>query len=58
MLGITINGKRRGEVKVESGAENAVILSLAKEAVAKWLDGKEIIKEIIVPNKLVNFVVK
>ncbi|MCR4942279.1 MAG: leucine--tRNA ligase [Campylobacter sp.] len=58
MLGITINGKRRAEIEVSSQADEAEILSLAKTAVAKWLDGKEIIKEIYVKGKLVNLVIK
>lgn len=57
-LAITINGKRRGEIEVSNNANNDEILFYAKEASAKWLEGKEIIKEIIVPNKLVNFVIK
>ena len=57
-LAITINGKRRDEVEVEIGLEKDKIISLAKERVAKWLEGKSIIKEIYVPNKLINLVVK
>jgi leucyl-tRNA synthetase len=34
------------------------IIATAKDALAKWLEGKEIVKEIVVPNKLVNIVVK
>jgi len=34
------------------------ILAAAKEVVAKWLEGKDIIKEIVVPKKLVNLVIK
>ena len=34
------------------------VLAAAKEVVAKWLDGKEIVKEIVVPKKLVNLVIK
>ena len=33
-------------------------LELAKAEIAKWTEGKTIIKEIVVPNKLINFVVK
>ncbi|ADV45538.1 leucine--tRNA ligase [Nitratifractor salsuginis] len=55
---VSINGKRRTEVAVPAGAEKEEILALAKEAGAKWLEGMQIVKEIVVPNKLVNFVVK
>jgi leucyl-tRNA synthetase len=34
------------------------IIKLAKEATAKWLEGTTIVKEIVVPKKLVNIVVK
>ena len=33
------------------------ILAAAKESVSKWLEGKEIVKEIVVPKKLVNLVI-
>lgn len=57
-LAITINGKRRGEISVPSDANKDEIIQKAKESSAKWLENKEIIKEIYVPNKLVNFVIK
>ena len=57
-LGITINGKRRAEIEVAKDASNEEILKRARESVAKWLEGSTTLKEIIVPNKLVNFVVK
>jgi leucyl-tRNA synthetase len=31
---------------------------MAKESIAKWLEGKNVVKEILVPNKMVNLVVK
>ena len=31
---------------------------MAKTASAKWLGDSELLKEIVVPNKLVNFVIK
>ncbi|MGP1484587.1 MAG: leucine--tRNA ligase [Campylobacter sp.] len=57
-IGITVNGKRRGEVEVASDASEAEILTLAKESVAKWIDGKEMVKEIYIAGKLVNLVIK
>ncbi|PID47687.1 MAG: leucine--tRNA ligase [Proteobacteria bacterium] len=57
-LALTINGKRRAEIMVDLNASKDEILSVAKEQGAKWLEGKNIIKEIYVPNKLVNIVVK
>ncbi len=57
-LALTINGKRRGEIEVSPTASKDEILSIAKEQGARWLEDKQIIKEILVPNKLVNIVVK
>lgn len=57
-LGVAINGKNRGEIEVDLNATKDEILSMAKEKVAKWLEGKELVKEIVVPKKLVNLVVK
>ncbi len=57
-LALTINGKRRDEIEVSPSASKEEILSIAKEKGAKWIEGKEIVKEILVPNKLVNIVVK
>jgi len=58
ILAVTINGKKRAEIEVSPSASKDEILSIAKENSGKWIDGKEIIKEIVVPNKLVNLVVK
>ena len=57
---IQVNGKLRGKIEVEVGAKKDAILAQAKaeENVAKHLEDKEIVKEIFVPNKLVNIVVK
>ncbi|APW64861.1 leucine--tRNA ligase [Poseidonibacter parvus] len=57
-LAVTINGKKRCEIEVEPNASKEDILALAKENSQKWIEGKEIIKEIVVPNKLVNLVIK
>ena len=57
-LGLSINGKRRTEISVFPEATKDEILEIARESAKKWIDGKMIIKEIVVPNKLVNLVVK
>lgn len=57
-MAVTINGKRRGEIKVAVNAKDTEVLALAKVAVEKWIAEVTIVKEIVVPNKLVNFVVK
>ena len=55
---VMIGGKKRTEIEVAPSASQEEILTLAKEAGAKWLDGMSIVKEIVVPNKLVNLAVK
>ena len=57
-LAVTINGKRRTEIEVGQDASKEEILKVAKEAAQKWIEGKEIVKEIVVPGRLVNIVVK
>jgi len=55
---VMIGGKKRTEVEVNPSASQEEILTTAKEAGAKWLEGMIIVKEIVVPNKLVNLAVK
>lgn len=57
---VQVNGKLRGKIKVSTELEKQQILEKAKqeENVAKFLANKEIVKEIFVPGKLINFVVK
>ena len=55
---VSVNGKKRAEISVSSNASKEEVLTKAKEAVNKYIDGKEIIKEIFVPGRIVNIVVK
>lgn len=55
---VMIGGKKRTEIEMSTSASNDEILATAKEAGAKWLEGMSIVKEIVVPNKLVNLAVK
>jgi len=55
---IMIGGKKRTEIHMPPAASREEILSAAKEAGSKWLEGMQIVKEIVVPNKLVNLAVK
>lgn len=59
-LVISINGKSRAFLEVPAGIQEAEAINLAQSqaSVKKWLDGKEIIKTIFVPDKLLNIVVK
>jgi leucyl-tRNA synthetase len=55
---VMVSGKRRSEIEVDSNLSKDEIIKIAKEAVNKWIEGKNIVKEIFVENKLVNIVVK
>jgi leucyl-tRNA synthetase len=58
-LVIQIMGKTRGTIQVPSGADKAALENFARESelAKRHLEGKEIKKVIVVPGKLVNFVV-
>ncbi len=58
-LVVQVNGKVRAQIDVAADAEKHDILGQAKAAdnVVRFIDGKEIRKEIVVPGKLVNIVV-
>ncbi|NNF57933.1 MAG: class I tRNA ligase family protein, partial [Rhodothermaceae bacterium] len=58
-IAVQVNGKVRGTVTVPAGAEKKDVLDAAKGVanVQRHLDGKTIRKEIVVPGRLVNFVV-
>ena len=55
-----INGKKRAELLVAADASNEAIeqLALANEAVQRHLDGKSVVKVIVVPGRLINIVVR
>jgi leucyl-tRNA synthetase len=57
---IQILGKLRSKIVVPAGSDQATILAAAREdaRIAELLRGKEVVKTIYVPGKLVNFVVR
>ena len=59
-LVIQVNGKVRDMVSAQIGIskDDAEKLALESEKAKKFIDGKEVVKVIVVPNKLVNVVVK
>ena len=59
-IAIQVNGKLRGSMEVEKNMKKDELLNIAKtqENVKFHLKDKDIIKEIVVPERLVNFVVK
>ncbi|MBT6288380.1 MAG: leucine--tRNA ligase [Oceanospirillales bacterium] len=58
-LVVQVNGKLRGRIEVPSDADQATILTMARDEpqVAKFLEGMVEKKAIVVPQKLVNLVV-
>ncbi len=59
-LSVQINGKNRARISVPAGADNEAILAaaLAEMRIVELTAGKNIIKKIVVPGRLVNLVVK
>jgi leucyl-tRNA synthetase len=56
---VQVNGRVRGQIELELGLTQEEIVKRAKNQpnIQKWIGGKEVKKEIYVPNHLVNFVV-
>jgi leucyl-tRNA synthetase len=59
-LVLQVNGRVRDRVQAPSGASRDELLALARETpkMHQYLDGHEVVKEIVVPGKLVNVVVR
>jgi leucyl-tRNA synthetase len=59
-LVVQVNGKLRATIPVPADISEAEAVKLAQENenVKKWLEGKEIVKKIFVPGKLLNIVIK
>ena len=57
---VQVNGKVRGKIEVDSSTTEEEMKQKAKEIdnVKNYLEGHEIVKEIVVPKKLVSFVIK
>ncbi|HET8593366.1 MAG TPA: leucine--tRNA ligase, partial [Solirubrobacterales bacterium] len=60
MLVVQVNGRLRDRIEVPADTPEGELVDLAKtsENVQRHLDGKAVVKEIVVPGKLVNLVVK
>ena len=57
---VQVNGKLRGHIKAAHGTakEELEKLAFANEKVKPFLDGKQVVKVVVVPDRLVNIVVK
>ncbi|MHB1086181.1 MAG: class I tRNA ligase family protein [Minisyncoccota bacterium] len=57
-IAIQIDGKTRGEVSVAADADKETVEAAAREEVAARLEGQKIARVILVPKRLVNFVLE
>ena len=59
-IGVQVNGKLRASIKIvkDEDKDSVIEKALAEENVKKHIEGKEVVKTIVVPNKIVNIVVK
>jgi leucyl-tRNA synthetase len=57
---VQVNGKLRDKLEIPRGEEAEAVQeqALASPRVQPWIDGKEIVKVVNVPDKLVNIVVR
>ncbi|MBL8870532.1 MAG: hypothetical protein JNK90_12105, partial [Planctomycetaceae bacterium] len=57
---VQVNGKVRGKISVPADLDAAGLeqAALQNEKIAEMVAGKEIVKKVIVPGRLVNFVIK
>ncbi len=57
-IALQINGKLRDNMVVPTSADKDTVLGMAKQTLAKRIEGATIVKEIYVPGKIVNIVIK
>lgn len=59
-IGVQVNGKLRGsiEVSIDEGEDTIKEKAFANENVAKYIEGKDIVKTIVIPKRIVSIVVK
>ena len=59
-VAVQVCGKLKGVITMPKGADKETALEIAKadERVAAAIEGKTVVKEIVVPDKIVNFVVR
>ena len=57
-LPVQVNGKLRGKITVAVDAAKDDVINMAMEAVASFVEGKAVVKQIFVPGRMVNIVVK
>ena len=55
---VKVNGKLRANIEMKKGSEQSKVEQEARRVIHKWLEGKEPIKVVFVPDRLINFVVQ
>jgi leucyl-tRNA synthetase len=59
-IGVQVNGKLRDRIQIAAGATREDVEAAAREQanVVRYLEGHEVSKVVVVPGRLVNFVVR
>jgi leucyl-tRNA synthetase len=59
-IAVQVNGKLRGQVEVAAPPDETKVFEavFANDKIRSWIDGKDVVKKIYVPGKLVNMVVR
>ena len=59
-LVVQVQGKKRGEITLgrEASQDDALALAQSDASIAKWLEGMQIVKVVLVPGRLLNIVVR
>jgi leucyl-tRNA synthetase len=57
-LAVQVNGKLRATIEVDPGLDAEAASAVAREAAARWLEGKELVKVVHVPDRMVSLVVR
>jgi len=59
-LVVQVQGKKRGEITLarDASQDDALALAQSDASIAKWLDGMQIVKVVLVPGRLLNIVVR
>jgi leucyl-tRNA synthetase len=57
-IAVQVSGKLRGTARIAVDADRAAQEAAAREAVRAQLEGREVLKVVVVPGKLVNFVAR
>jgi leucyl-tRNA synthetase len=57
-LAVQVNGKLRATVEADPGLDADSAAALGRDVAARWLEGKEVVRVVHVPDRLVSFVVR